>query len=102
MKKAGAAIIGTANPVVTAECISRNHFETFSFRLDKTFFSTLHELGIRTMAHVCGDWSDRVDKVFELGADIYYLSKKFDLSEAKKKSGTQCVIMGNVPAVEIL
>ncbi|OGP64481.1 MAG: hypothetical protein A2169_15420 [Deltaproteobacteria bacterium RBG_13_47_9] len=102
MKEAGADIIWTTNPVVNAECISRNHFETFSFRLDKTFFSTLHELGIRTMAHVCGDWSDRVDKVFELGADIYYLSKKFDLSESKKRCGTKCVIMGNVPAVEIL
>jgi uroporphyrinogen decarboxylase len=54
------------------------------------------------MFHACGDWSGRIDEVFELGADIYYLSRHFDLLEAKRICGDRGAIMGNVPVVETL
>ena len=102
MKEAGADVIWTTNPVVNSECISKKHFKTFSFGIDKGFFTTLRHMGIWTMAHVCGDWSDRLDEVFDLGAHIYYLSKRFDLAAVKKAYGTKCVLMGNVKAVDTL
>ena len=102
MVQAGADVIWTTNPVVNTECISRRHFEAFSFPVDKKFFLTLKQAGIRSMFHACGDWSDRVDMVFDLGADIYYLSRSFDLAEVKRKYGGICVIAGNVPAVGVL
>lgn len=102
MREAGADVIWATNPVVNSECISREHYETFGFPYDKKFFTTLGEKGIRTMFHACGDWSDRVDKVFDLGADIYYLSRQFDLLEAKKMCAPGGVVMGNVPAVATL
>lgn len=54
------------------------------------------------MFHACGDWSGRVDRVFELGADIYYLSRHFDLLESKRINGDRGAIMGNVPVVDTL
>jgi MtaA/CmuA family methyltransferase len=102
MIEAGADIIWGTNPTVNAELMSKKHYEAFGFSYDHRFFSALREKGIRTMFHACGDWSGRVDKVFELGADIYYLSRHFDLAEAKKICGERGAVMGNVPAVNTL
>ncbi len=102
MRDAGADIIWGTNPTVNAELMSNKHYEGFGFSYDQRFFSTLREKGIKTMFHACGDWSGRVDKVFELGADIYYLSRHFDLKEAKKNLGDRGAIMGNVPVVDTL
>jgi uroporphyrinogen decarboxylase len=102
MRNAGADIIWGTNPTVNAELISNKHYEEFGFAYDQRFFFNLREKGIKTMFHACGDWSGRVDKVFELGADIYYLSRYFDLPEAKKICGDRGAIMGNVPVVDTL
>lgn len=102
MVDAGADIIWGTNPTVNTELMSNKHYEDFGFSYDQRFFSILREKGIRTMFHACGDWSGRVDKVFELGADIYYLSRHFDLAEAKRICGDRGAIMGNVPAVDTL
>jgi len=102
MVEAGADIIWGTNPTVNAELMSNKHYEDFGFSYDQRFFSALREKGIRTMFHACGDWSGRVDKVFQLGADIYYLSRHFDLVEAKKICGDRGAIMGNVPVVDTL
>jgi MtaA/CmuA family methyltransferase len=102
MKDAGADIIWGTNPTVNAELMSNKHYEEFGFSYDQRFFSSLHEKGVKTMFHACGDWSGRVDKVFELGADIYYLSRHFDLTEAKEILGNRGAIMGNVPVVDTL
>ena len=87
MKDAGADIIWGTNPTVNAELMSNKHYEAFGFSYDQRFFSTLREKGVRTMFHACGDWTGRVEKVFDLGADIFYLSRHFDLKEAKKHPG---------------
>ena len=87
MVEAGADVIWATNPVVNYECISRRHFESVSFPVDKKFFSEVRKLGVWSMFHACGDWSDREDRVFDLGADLYYLSRYFDLSEVKRKYG---------------
>lgn len=102
MKDAGADIIWGTNPTANAELISNKHYEEFGFPYDQRFFFNLREKGIKTMFHACGDWSGRVDRVFELGADIYYLSRYFDLPEAKRICGDRGAIMGNVPVVDIL
>jgi uroporphyrinogen decarboxylase len=102
MREAGADVIWTTNPVVNTECISKKHYRKFSYDVDCRFFTTLRSMGIWTMSHVCGDWSDRLEEVFNMGAHIYYLSKKFDLAAVKKSYGTKCVLMGNVPAVDTL
>jgi len=102
MIEAGADVIWGTNPTVNAELMSTKHYEAFGFSYDQRFFSALRAGGIRTMFHACGNWSGRVDKVFELNADIYYLSRHFDLKEAKEICGDRGVIMGNIPAVETL
>ncbi|MBU2499070.1 MAG: hypothetical protein KKE57_09225 [Proteobacteria bacterium] len=102
MVEAGADVIWGTNPTVNAELMSKKHYESFGFSYDQRFFATMRKKGIRTMFHACGDWSGRAEKVFELGADIYYLSRHFDLVEAKKMCGERGVIMGNVPAVGTL
>jgi uroporphyrinogen decarboxylase len=102
MKDAGANIIWGTNPTANAELISNKHYEEFGFPYDQRFFLNLREKGIKTMFHACGDWSGRVDRVFDLGADIYYLSRHFDLLEAKKFCGDRGAIMGNVPVVDML
>lgn len=102
MWEAGADIIWGTNPTVNAELISNKHYEAFGFPYDQRFFSNLRQKGIKTMFHACGDWSGRVDKVFELGADIFYLSRHFDLLEAKRICGDRGAIMGNVPVVDTL
>jgi uroporphyrinogen decarboxylase len=101
MREAGADIIWGTNPTVNSELISLRHYETFGFRYDRRFFSVLHEKGIKTMFHACGNWSGRAEKMFRLGADIYYLSRYFDLKESKQICG-RAAIMGNVPAVDVL
>jgi len=102
MREAGADIIWGTNPTANAELISNKHYEEFGFPYDQRFFLSMREKGIQTMFHACGDWSGRVERVFDLGADIYYLSRHFDLLEAKTICGDRGAIMGNVPVVDTL
>jgi len=99
---AGADVIWGTNPVVNMELLSRRHYEAFGFSYDRRFFDAMSKRGVMTMFHACGDWSDRVDMVFDLGAGIFYLSRHFDLVEAKQRLGKRGAVMGNVPAVETL
>ncbi len=101
MREAGADIIWGTNPTVNSELLSLRHYDDFGFRYDQRFFSALHHKGIKTMFHACGNWAGRVEKVFQLGADIYYLSRYFDLKESTEICG-KAAIMGNVPAVDVL
>jgi len=99
---AGADVIWGTNPVVNMELLSKNHYTSFGFSYDRKFFDHVRKQGVMTMFHACGDWSDRKDLVFDLGADIFYLSRHFDLVEAKDRLGDRGAVMGNVPAVDTL
>jgi MtaA/CmuA family methyltransferase len=99
---AGADVIWATNPVVNTELMSRRHYQAFGFSYDRRFFDAMAKKGVMTMFHACGNWSDRVDMVFDVGARIFYLSRHFDLLEAKQRVGTRGAVMGNVPAVDTL
>lgn len=101
MIEAGADIISISNPVASAGCISRKHYERFSFPYEKKMIASLKKKGAIIQYHTCGDWNDRYDLVLETGIDILH-PDKIDLKQFKKEFGSKVCLMGGVPSVDIM
>jgi uroporphyrinogen decarboxylase len=82
--------------------ISKKHFETIALPYLKTFIDWAKSKGIRTLLHICGDTTDRLDLYPLSGAGCISLDHKTNIAKAKEILHGQMCFAGNIDPVEIM
>ncbi len=69
----GADVVWVNDPVSSADCISRSHYEKYAQPYEKKFIAAIRErTGVPVIFHPCGNWHDRLDLVAQNGADAIF------------------------------
>jgi uroporphyrinogen-III decarboxylase len=72
--EAGADAIWINDPVSSADCISRAHYEKLTQPYERKYVEAIRrETGMHVSFHPCGNWHDRLDLVYGNQADGYFL-----------------------------
>jgi len=95
----GVAMISLAEPTASGDLISRRHFQEFVFPYVRKVAAGLKEEGALITLHICGNISDRLDLILEMGVDLLSLDYKVDVGLAKEVLGTKIAFAGNVNPV---
>lgn len=95
-------MISMADSLSSASLISRARFEELGLPPLKTVFSQLNETNTKSLLHMCGEMSDRLDLVSTSGADCISLDAMVDIRKAKEAFHGKCVLAGNVSATAVL
>ena len=94
--EAGVDIIWTPQPMLSATCISKKHYQNICRESTIKFNKKVKETGIRIIAHTCGNWNDRFDLAAEEYIDCIHVSEA-NLTELKESIGQKVSLMGQVP-----
>lgn len=98
---AGADVLWVPDPLCGTTCISRRHYERFSYPYVKRMFEDLRSRGATIVYHICGDWHDRLDLASQ-GPNGWHLAIEADLAGVKREYGDKLALMGNVRSIDVL
>ncbi len=92
-----------ADPTASGDLVSRKHFERFALKPLQRLHSELRAQGVRSLLHICGNTSDKLDLIIEAGADCTSIDNKVPLAKAKEvfTEKGKC-LAGNVTPVHVL
>ena len=99
---AGVSMISLADPTSSGDMISREQFIEFSLPALKRVAAKVKERGVWVTVHICGNTTNRLDKIPESGADIMSVDYKVNLSEARRILGGKLAFSGNMNPVAIM
>lgn len=94
--QAGADIIFMSDPTSSGDVLSKEMWEIYGFPYTKKLVSVVKRQGIKTILHVCGDTSDRLESLAATGVDGLSLDHKVDFYYARKILGEKICLMGNL------
>lgn len=89
-------------PTASGDLISRRQFGTFVVPHLRAFTDWAGSKGARTILHICGDTTDRLDLFPLTGADCVSLDHKTDIIKAKEVLHGRMCLAGNVDPVKVL
>jgi MtaA/CmuA family methyltransferase len=95
LTEAGADVLWIAQPVPSANLISRQHYQDFCHSYSCRLFEAIEHLKIPKILHTCGKWSDRYDLVTKEGADMFHC-EGINLPEFVEEYGAQVGLLGQV------
>lgn len=98
--EAGADIIGIGD--AAASLISARLYHDLVFPRQKKMADGIHALGARVRLHICGDTRHILEGMGQVGADIVDLDWLAPLDQARRRMGTQQVLLGNIDPVRVL
>jgi uroporphyrinogen decarboxylase len=96
------SMISIADMSSSSDLISRQHFAELALPNLKDLIAYAKGMGARTLLHVCGDTTDKLDLLAEAGADCVSLDHKVDLGQAKALFRGKTCLAGNVRPVDVL
>lgn len=96
-------MVSLADPTASGDLVSRKHFERFALKPLQMVTSCLRAKGVRTLLHICGNTTDKLDLLVETGADCVSIDQKVDLAKAKEvfTEKKRC-LAGNIHPVHVL
>jgi uroporphyrinogen decarboxylase len=92
----GAEIISIAEPLASGDMISRKHFEQFVVPALATFLSRLKQSKAYNLLHICGNITNRLDLIPDIGVDVLSVDYKVDLKKVREAVGARIAFAGNV------
>ena len=93
---AGADIIIVSDPSSSGDAISKKHWEEWGFALTRKLVELIKRSGVKTILHICGDTTDRLEGLAKTGVDCLSLDEAVDFEKARKILGPNFCLMGNV------
>ncbi len=93
---AGADIVFMSDPTSSGSAISKKQFEEWGLPYLKRLVGLIKRSGVKTILHICGDTSDRLETMAETGVDCLSLDEAVDFGYARKVLGTSFCLMGNI------
>ena len=94
--QAGADIIFISDPTSSGDMVSKKTWEEYGHPYTRKVVSVLKREGVKTILHVCGDTSDRLESLASTGVDGLSLDHKVDLRYARNILGHKICLMGNL------
>ena len=98
--EAGVDIMGIGD--AAASLIGPRFYNDFVFANEKKMIDEVHGMGARVRLHICGDTRHIQESLGRLGADIVEQDSLAPLDEARRKMGSQQVLLGNIDPVRVL
>lgn len=92
----GAEILSIAEPTASGDLISLRHFEEFVAPYLTKVNERLKKLSAITTLHICGNITDRLAVIPQLGVDLLSVDYKVSLNYAKEVLGNKVALAGNV------
>ncbi len=92
----GVDILFISDPSSSGDAISKKHWELWGKPLTTRLVNLVKRTGVKTIMHVCGDNSDRLESMAETGVDGLSLDEPVDFEKARKVLGPKYILMGNV------
>jgi uroporphyrinogen decarboxylase len=93
---AGADIILVSDPTSSGDAISRRHWEGWGLPFTTRLVKLIKRSGVKTILHVCGDTTDRLESLAQTGVDCLSLDEAVDFEEARRILGPEYCLMGNI------
>jgi len=99
---AGVSMVSLADPTASGDLISREQFIEFSFPYLKRVADRIRARGIWVTVHICGNTTNRLDRIPEAGAHIMSVDYKVSLSDARRILDGKIAFAGNLNPVAIM
>jgi uroporphyrinogen decarboxylase len=100
--QAGATHFWMPDPTSSEDLVSADTYKQFVYEPVKAM---IHDLKMEYKApfimHICGDTTNTMKLLPEVGVDCFSVDHKVDIAKAKKAIGKKIAIMGNVHPIEI-
>jgi uroporphyrinogen decarboxylase len=102
LEKKVIALASIADMAASGDLVSRKHFAEFALPSLEELMANIRSKGARTLLHICGDTSDKLDLLVESRADCVSIDHKVDIAEAKRVFRGRTCLAGNVDPVHVL
>ncbi|MDR2177510.1 MAG: uroporphyrinogen decarboxylase family protein [Treponema sp.] len=98
----GVDFVLLAEPTTSGDMISRKHFEALAVPAFKKVFTELRKQNIRTALHICGNITDRLDLLNDIGAELISVDFKVSLSKCREVFNGRTAFAGNMNPVAVM
>ena len=98
--EAGAESIGLGD--AAASLVGPQIYEEFIWPYEKKMVEGIHAMGAKVRLHICGNIRRILGGLGKLGCDIVDVDSLVTLSEAREKTGTNQVLLGNINPVTVI
>lgn len=95
-------VISLADPTASGDLISKKQFEAFALPYLKKFTDWAKKKNAKTLVHICGNTTDRLELFPATGADCISLDHKTDMVKAKEILHGKMCFAGNVDPVNVM
>jgi MtaA/CmuA family methyltransferase len=93
---AGADIIIVSDPASSGDAISKSQYEEWGAPYTKRLVNLIKRSGAKTILHICGNTTDRLELMAGTGVDCLSLDGAVNFEDARRILGPQFCLMGNV------
>lgn len=93
---AGADIVFVSDPASSGDAISKKQYEEWGAPYTKRLVGLIKRSGVKTILHICGNTTDRLELMAQTGVDCLSLDGMVDFEQARKILGPNFCLMGNV------
>ena len=93
---AGADIIFLSDPTSSGDAISKKMWEEWGLHYTRELIQIIKRSGVKTILHICGDTTDRLESLAATGVDCLSLDMAVDFGKAREILGPEFCLMGNV------
>ena len=98
--EAGADIIGVGD--AAASLVGPGVYDQFIWKYEKRIVDAIHDMGALARLHICGNVTDILGGMGKLGFDIVDIDSLVPFDKARKDSGPDQVLCGNIDPVRVL
>ncbi len=98
--EAGADLVSMGD--AAASLVGPELYRELVWPCEKRIVDGIHAMGARARLHICGNTSDSLAKIGELGCEIVDLDYPVSVARARAEMGPEQVLLGNIDPVAVL
>ncbi|MDR1962855.1 MAG: uroporphyrinogen decarboxylase family protein [Planctomycetaceae bacterium] len=98
--KAGCDIIGIGD--AAASLVGPRFYKNVVFPFEKQLVENIHAAGCRVRLHICGNINRSLTDIGQLGCDLVDLDSMVPIDKARKETGANQILDGNLDPVKVL
>lgn len=100
--RAGATHVWMPDPSASEDLISADMYKQFVLEPAKAMIHDIKkEYKVPFIMHICGDTTNTMSHLPEMGVDCFSVDHKVNIAVAKQRIGKKIAIMGNVHPIEV-
>lgn len=84
------------DPTASGSLVSPKEFQKYTAPHIKCCMDVIREEGCQPMTHICGDTTDLLDLIVDMGTTVFSFDSSVNLKSVSKKAKGRMTLMGNV------